>query len=213
MLSHRPSRQWFGEVMPGTWAPNVEGDGVDGKIAGVAAIHSHDPGFDENVFLGEVQRRFFTILTAWTGQRPELSQGVMAAQIWQQQKAQVDSYVAQQWKNQLDGLTFTSAIVAGAASENGYDTATVRINANSADFDVDAAGRMIRGDRQARDWTEDWIFQRPSTMSTAKGSRSAPNSCANCGAPLAAAEGICPYCKAPLGNGNFGWLLTRIDRI
>jgi len=25
---HRPSREWYGQVMPGSWAPNIDGDGV-----------------------------------------------------------------------------------------------------------------------------------------------------------------------------------------
>ena len=67
---HRPSRQWFGQVMPGSWAPSIDSDGIDGKRAGVAAIQAHDPAFDENVLLAQVQRLFFAVLTAWTGLKP-----------------------------------------------------------------------------------------------------------------------------------------------
>src|SRR2546427_8585877 len=86
---HRPSRQWYGQVMPGSWAPNVDSDGVDGKIGGVAAIRAHDPAFNENAFLAEFQRLFFAVLEAWTALKPALSQGVMASVIWEEQKAQL----------------------------------------------------------------------------------------------------------------------------
>ena len=199
--------------MPGSWAPNVEGDGVDGKIAGVAAIRAHDPAFEEDVFLGEVQRRFFAVLAAWTNQKPELSQGLVAAQLWEEQKAQIEGYAQQRWRNCLDRLSFTSAIVAGALSENGYDTVTVRINASSADYDVDAAGRVIHGDTRPWDWTEDWIFQRPSSLRTTAIGAGAASTCANCGAPLDSVQTVCPYCRAAVNTGSFGWLLTRIDRL
>ena len=80
---HRPSRRWYGQVMPGSWAPNIDSDGVDGKLSGVATVKAHDPAFDENVFLAQVQRLFFAVLEAWTALKPALSQGVLASLIWE----------------------------------------------------------------------------------------------------------------------------------
>jgi predicted lipid-binding transport protein (Tim44 family) len=210
---HRPSRQWYGQVMPGSWAPNVDGDGVDGKIAGVAAITAHDPAFDENVFLGQVQRLFFAVLEAWTALKPALSQGVMASLIWEEQKSQIAIYAQRRWRNILGPLTFTSAVIAGALSDS-FDTVTVRINANSADYDVDAGGSAIQGDPYPWDWTEDWIFQRPSTAVTGRPGTITSQLCPNCGASVNVdITSICPFCDAAVISGKFGWLLTRIDRV
>ena len=127
---HRPSRRWYGQVMPGSWAPNIDSDGVDGKLSGVAAVQAHDPAFDENVFLAQVQRLFFAVLEAWTALKPALSQGVMASLIWEEQQAQIAAYQQRGWHNVLPKLAFTSAVVAGALCGSGFDTITVRINAN-----------------------------------------------------------------------------------
>jgi hypothetical protein len=211
---HRSSRQWFGQVMPGSWAPNIDSDGVDGKLAGIAAVRAHDPAFDENVFLAQVQRLFFAVLEAWTALKPALSQGVMASLIWEEQKAQVAAYRQRGCRNVLNKLTFTSAVVAGANSVSGFDTVTVRINANSADYDVDAAGHVIRGDTQPWDWTEDWIFQRPSTLPSDTPGTITSQACPNCGASVNVdITSICPFCDAAVISGKFGWLLTRIDRV
>jgi len=211
---HRPSREWFGQVMPGSWAPNIDSDGVDGKLVGIAAIDGHDPGFDENVFLAQVQRLFFAVLEAWTALKPALSQGVMASLIWEQQKAQIGTYRTKGWRNALDGLSLTSAVVAGALSNSGFDTVTVRLNASSADYDLDAGARVISGDRNPWDWTEDWIFQRPSTMTTGQPGTITSQTCPNCGASVNVdITSICPFCDAAVISGKFGWLLTRIDRV
>ena len=211
---HRPSRHWYGQLMPGSWAPNVDSDGVDGKLAGVVAIQAHDPGFDENVFLAQVQRLFFGALEAWTELKPALSQGVMASLIWEEQKTQIAAYRERGWRNVLSKLTFTSAVVAGAVSDTGFDTVTVRINANSADYDVDAGGNVIRGDTQPWDWTEDWIFQRPSIAETGRPGTITSQACPNCGASVNVdITSICPFCDAAVISGKFGWLLTRIDRV
>jgi len=212
--SHRPSRAWYGQVMPGSWAPNIDADGVDGKLAGIAAIHQHDPAFDENVFLAQAQRLFFAVLEAWTALKPALSQGVMASVIWEQQKTQINAYRAKGWRNKLDGLGFTSAVIAGALSNSGFDTVTVRLNANSADYDLDAGSRVIHGDTNRWDWTEDWIFQRPSTTTTVQPGTITSQACPNCGASVNVdITSICPFCDAAVISGRFGWLLTRIDRV
>src|ERR1700694_6154895 len=126
--------------MPGSWAANVDSDGVDGKLGGLISTRAHDPAFDENVFLAQVQRLFFAVLEAWTALKPALSQGVMASLIWEEQKAQIAFYRERGWRNVLSVLTFTSAVVAGANSNSGFDTVTVGINANSVDSDLDAGG-------------------------------------------------------------------------
>lgn len=211
---HRPSRRWYGQVTSGSWAPNIDGDGVDGKVGGVAVIRGHDPAFDENVFLAQVQRLFFAVLEAWTSLKPALSQGVMAPVIWEEQKAQIATYRERGWRNVLGKLTFTSAVVAGALSDTGFDTVTVRINANSADYDIDAGGSVIRGDTDSWGWTEDWIFQRPSTAQTGRPGTITSQTCPNCGASVNVdITSICAFCDAAVISGKFGWQLTRIDRV
>jgi predicted lipid-binding transport protein (Tim44 family) len=211
---NRPSRAWFGAVHPGTYAPIVDSAGVDGKLAGIAAIHAHDAAFDEVVFLAQVQRLFFAVLEAWTAREPALSQGVMGSVIWEEQKAQIDSYRTGGWRNVLDQLRLISAIVAGAQTDGNVDTLTVRINASSADYDVDAGGQVIKGSTSPQSWTEDWIFQRPATLTTASPGTISSEQCPSCGARVTVdITTICPYCDAAVISGHFGWSLTRIERV
>ena len=138
----------------------------------------------------------------------------MASLIWEEQKAEITSYTQRGWRNVLDKLSFSSAVIAGALRDSGFDTVTVRINATSADYDLDAGGRVIRGDTDPWDWTEDWIFQRPSTLVTGQSGTITSQACPNCGASVNVdITSICPFCDAAVISGKFGWLLTRIDRI
>jgi hypothetical protein len=212
---HGPSRAWFGEVYPGTVAPVIDVEGFEGKLAGIKAVRAHDPAFNESAFLAAVERIFFGVLEAWTSLRPSLAQGVMATAIFQQLRTQVLGYQGQGRRNVLDGLRLISANVGGARSEGGMDTLTVRINAESTDYDVEAAsGRLIEGDKQPSEWTEDWIFQRPSNVATTSAGTVSAQSCSACGAPVTVdVTSICPFCGAAVVSGRFGWLLTRIDRV
>jgi predicted lipid-binding transport protein (Tim44 family) len=208
------ARQWFGQTFPGSDPPAVELSGWDGKAQGLRAIKAHDPGFDQGAFEAAVQRVFFAVLEAWTRLKPALSQGVMAPVIWEQQRAQVEEYRRRGRRNQLEGLTLTNALVVGAQSDPHFDTITVRMSARSADFELDAAGAVVGGYREMRDWTEDWVFQRPASAASAKGSGPVSQLCPNCGAPiLVDVTTICTFCGAPVISGRFQWLLTRIDRV
>ena len=212
---HGPSRAWFGQVYPGTVAPVIDVEGVEGKIGGVHAILAHDPFFSESAFLVAVERVFFAVLEAWTTLRPSLAQGVMAAAIFQQLQAQAADYRSRGLRNVLEGLRLLSANVAGARSEGGMDTLTVRINAESSDYDVESAsGRIVVGDQLLHEWTEDWIFQRPASVATATPGTVAAQSCPACGAAVTVdVTSICPFCGAAVVSGRFGWLLTRIERV
>ena len=70
------------------------------------------------------------------------------------------------------------------------------------------------GDADPWDWTEDWIFQRPSTAETGRPGTITSQACPNCGASVNVdITSICQYCDAAVISGKFGWLLTRIDRV
>src|SRR3954466_10779750 len=67
---------------------------VDGVQAGIGAIRQHDPGFDEARFVSDAERAFFTVQQAWTELKPDMSRRVMADNIWQQHRVQIDSYTS-----------------------------------------------------------------------------------------------------------------------
>ena len=72
----------------------------------------------------------------------------------------------------------------------------------------------MRGETYPWDWTEDWIFQRPSSLVTGVPGTITSERCPNCGASVNVdITSICPYCDAAVISGKFGWLLTRIDRV
>jgi hypothetical protein len=139
----------------------------------------------------------------------------MADGIWQQHRVQIDQYSAQHRRNLLDNLSIGNATVVTAHSDQTYDTITVRILAASADYDVDDSnGKVVRGNRNVEQWTEDWVYQRSSDATTKTGAGTMNQRCPNCGAPLDLdLSGVCSYCKAPVMSGKYDWVLTRIDQV
>lgn len=182
--------------------------------AGLEAITAHDPAFSESAFLSAAERAFFLVQKAWTEQRPELSRQVMADGVWLQHRDQIESQKATGTRNVLEGLAVASAAVRSASSDQSFDFVTVRFVAGCADYYVDSEGRFVRGDRQMRQWSEDWIFQRSSSATTRTDGGTLGSHCPNCGAPLDLDEaGTCSYCRALVMSGAYDWVLSRIEQV
>jgi predicted lipid-binding transport protein (Tim44 family) len=208
-LSGRP-----GWPLPGQQEGEPSQSSAVPSAAGIEAIHEHDPAFDENAFLASAERAFFLVQKAWSEQKPELSRQVMADGVWQQHRSQIEAQQAAGTRNLLDGLAVGSAQVLAATSDQSYDTITVRFLAASADYDVNQGGKIVRGDRQVRQWVEDWVFQRSSSATTRSGGGTLDQKCPNCGAPLDLdLGGVCQYCHAPVMSGKYDWVLSRIEQV
>jgi predicted lipid-binding transport protein (Tim44 family) len=203
-----------GATLPGTHEA-ATGGGAESVSAGLDTIKAHDPAFDQAAFIADVERSFFVVQQAWSERKPELSRRVMADGIWQQHRVQIEQYEAQHRRNVLDSLAVGNANVVAAHSDQTYDTVTVRIHAASADYDVDdQSGKVVRGNRNVSEWTEDWVYQRSSDATTKPGNGTLSAHCPNCGAPLDLdLAGVCSYCKAPIMSGKYDWVLTRIDQV
>jgi predicted lipid-binding transport protein (Tim44 family) len=185
--------------------------------AGIARIKAHDPAFNEDDFLSDVNRAFFTIQQAWTERKPELSRQVMHDGIWNQHKFQIDQYIAANKQNILENLAIQNTRIVAANSDESFDTIVVRFFASCADYDIDLSDEkheVLRGSRQIEDWAEDWVFQRSSKAVTKPNAGTMNKRCPNCGAPLDLdLAGVCKYCKAPVMSGEFDWVLTRIEQL
>jgi len=187
----------------------------DTVTEGLAAIHAHDPQFDETEFINQAQREFFIIEKAWSDCKPEESRRVMSDTLWDQHRAQIEQYVAKGQHNVLDNLALAGATIVNASSDSHHDRIQLRMHAACADYDVDnATNRITRGDRTVREWYEDWLFERSSKATTRPDGGTLAQHCPNCGAPLDVdLSGVCSYCKAPVMSGDYDWVLTRIDQV
>jgi predicted lipid-binding transport protein (Tim44 family) len=200
-----------GEIFTGAPAGSAP---VDDPEAGLAAIRARDPGFDRDVFLGQVQRTFFLVEQGWSQRNSDMSRQVMADGLWQQHRFQIESYRSGGKHNVLDGLSVASLTILAVHTDDNYDTITVRILASSADYDVNDAGKVIRGNRNVEQWAEDWTFQRAAGARTPAGGGTMTDKCPNCGAPLELDfSGVCKYCKALVSAGTYDWVLARIAQV
>lgn len=202
-----------GDVFPGT--ASSAGAGVAPVREGLAQIQNHDPAFDQDAFLEQVQKAFFVVQEAWSQRKPDMSRQVMADGIWQQHRMQIQGYIDENKRNVLSDLAVGDISIVAAHSDQTYDTITVRVLAACADYDVDdKTGKVVRGDKRVEQWQEDWTFQRSSDATTKPDGGTLSSKCPNCGAPLDVdIQGVCKYCRAPVMSGKYDWVLARISQV
>jgi inner membrane protein import complex subunit Tim44-like protein len=202
-----------GDVFPGT--ASSAGAGAAPVQEGLAQIQSHDPAFDQDAFLEQVQKAFFVVQEAWSERKPDMSRQVMADGIWQQHRMQIQGYIDENKRNVLSDLAVGDMSIIAAHSDQTYDTITVRVLAACADYDVDdKSGKVVRGDKRVEQWQEDWTFQRSSDATTKPNGGTLSSKCPNCGAPLDVdIQGVCKYCRAPVMSGKYDWVLARISQV
>jgi predicted lipid-binding transport protein (Tim44 family) len=200
-----------GDLFPGS---HPQASARNEVQAGLDAIVAHDPAFNQEELVDQIQQTFFLVQQAWTERKPELSRRVMADGLWQQHRTQIQGYLDNHTRNVLDGLAVGSVTIVGAHSDQRYDTITSRIIATSADYVVDERGKVKSGHKDLEPWEEDWTFQRSSQATTPEHGGTLAAKCPNCGAPLdLSLSGECRYCKAPVSSGRYDWVLARISQV
>jgi Tim44-like domain len=180
---------------------------------GLNAISVRDPNFNPQVFLDRAQTTFFALQNAWMQRNLEPARIYLSDGIYQRWKLQVDQMLAQHRRNVLENLVIGGCALAQIAGDPSIDSITVRIDASAADYDVDDLGKIVRGDRRPRPFTEYWTFVRSRAARTRSGDGAQITQCPNCGAPISVNEsGMCAYCKATVTTGQFGWVLDNITQ-
>ena len=190
--------------------PPIDRDSV---AQGLAALQSRDPNFNPQLFLDRAQTTFFALQNAWMQRKLDPARIYLSDGIYQRWKLQVDQMLAQHKRDVLENLVIGGCAIARVGGDANVDTITVRIDASAADYDVDDSGKIVRGDRTPRPFTEYWTFVRSQAARTRAGEGAQITQCPNCGAPVQINEsGTCAYCKATVTTGQFGWVLDNITQ-
>ena len=180
---------------------------------GIANLHAADPAFDLAAFRTRVATAFLALQDAWCRQDLDKGRAFMSPGAYFAWRAQLETMAAEGRRNVMESLQVSDVSLTRVVHGRVYDDLTVRITAACADFEVDAAGHIVFGDRTVRPFQEEWTFQRSVGVATANKPGTLENTCPNCGAPIALTQiGQCRYCKAAVTSGRFDWVLSHIEQ-
>ncbi len=181
--------------------------------AGIASLIATDAAFKWETFAARVTTGFQTLQSAWCDQNLEAGRGFLSPGAYFAWRAQLETLAAEGRRNVMENLTVRAIQPVRVIHGRVYDDLTVRIVAESSDYEVDPTGKIVFGDRSVRPFAEEWTFQRSVGVATSEKAGTLENTCPNCGAPLALTQiGECRYCKAAVTSGRFDWVVSRIEQ-
>lgn len=215
----RPELHLGGGVEPGTRNPTR----TDPDLAvQLRALQTRHPDFAWADFTRTVEAIFLKLQEAWSDQRWELARPYETDALFQTHRFWMERYRTQGLRNRLEQVQVRRIEPVKLGQDAFYEAITVRIYASMLDWTEETgasggtAGKVVGGsNREARVFSEYWTFiRRIGGKADPDGGGWSAESCPSCGAPLDKVNqaGVCGYCEAKITNGDFDWVLTRIEQ-
>ncbi len=184
----------------------------------IRILSEADPDFDPDLFYARVNTAFNRLQQGWSNQdisaiRPFASDGIV-----ERFTLQIQDQKDRGIRNVVDSVSITQNILIGASITPVFLTATVSVTASAVDYDVDASGKIVRGNsRFADSFTELWTFvRRPGPGLDPAKPGLLEGHCPNCGVLIddQGAQSLkCTSCGSLLTAGSHDWVLAEISQV
>jgi predicted lipid-binding transport protein (Tim44 family) len=170
-----------------------------------------NPDYHEEELTKRVQYIFVELQAAWSSLQWERARPFVSDSLFQMLNYWISEYRRQHLRNVLEDVHIETIEPVKVVLDAFHDALTFRVFASMRDYTVDEKGAVVCGDRSTpRRFSEYWTFIRRRGR---KGPTHGNANCPNCGAPLNInMAGVCTYCNSKLTNGDFDWVLSRIEQ-
>jgi ribosomal protein L24E len=172
----------------------------------------NNPEFSWGEFQARARVIFDELQAAWSTLNWERARPHETDNIFQMHQYWIEAYRRQQLRNIIESCAITSMQPVKVQQDAFYQSITLRIWAQGADYTIDASGNVVAGSRKKlRKWSEYWTFIR--NRNAKSGPAHTDLNCPNCGSPLKVnASGICEFCGGKITSGEFDWVLSKIEQ-
>ena len=181
--------------------------------AEIMKIKVTDPGFNEQVFKDKAQNAFYKLQEGWEKQDLSIMRPFVSDSVLSRFTNQLSDMKSRGEKNIIENMVIGDMNISDVKSDTSFNYITVQINASSADYTVNNEGKLVKGSKDIRGFTEHWVFLRTIGVKTDTNKQLKDNKCPNCGAALQVnATGKCEYCGAVVTSGQYDWVLSEIKQ-
>lgn len=181
---------------------------------GLAAIQQSDPAFDQARFLDRVGTAFVRLQDAWSAQDLNPVRHFVSDAVHERFSLQLAEMGQRGVRNIMENVSVESATIAQVDVEDQFQTITVLIQAVAADYELDAADKLVFGSKRPEEFSEYWSFIRRPGATSKAGEGLMEGHCPNCGAALQVNQSAqCEFCGAKLRSGQYDWVLTEITQV
>ncbi|MFL5243521.1 MAG: Tim44 domain-containing protein [Gemmataceae bacterium] len=170
-----------------------------------------NPGFSWTQMQERIRHIFLEIQAAWSELKWDRARPYVSDSLFQMQMYWITEYKRQRLRNVLTDVRIDKIQPVKVALDAFHDALTFRIFVQMIDYTADEQGKVLSGDKNSpRSFSEYWTFiRRRGAKTPDKGNANCPN----CGAALKVnMAGVCEYCQGKITNGDFDWVLSRIEQ-
>lgn len=177
----------------------------------MTAITSDDPAVTFDAVRARLGLIYDKLNEGWNAQDMKLARGLTTVALRDYMDYWIAEYRRQGLHNRLANARIEYVHLAKVIRDRHFDAITVRVGAVGNDYTVDRGGSVVGGSKtDPRFYTEYWTLLRSSSR---RGPVTLTPSCPNCGAALAIDDvGKCTHCEAMVENGQFDWILSKIEQ-
>lgn len=180
----------------------------------LADLRSRDPNFSEDMFISRVNNMFIQLQEAWQAKDWKKVRPFESDELFNTHARQLQEFIDSRTTNVVDEIAVLRTEIADYHDNGSTETIDVYMRVRLKDYIVnDETGKVIEGDpKQEITMEYELAMNRRKGVVTRIGNSTTVTTCPNCGANVSInASGECEYCNSVVSNGDFDWVLTRLD--
>jgi hypothetical protein len=175
------------------------------------AVAAADPDFDPDAFLERVATLYPHLLLALRDLSSDLGRVAIDPALRRDLGAMETARRRAGRRAVVESVSVSGVAVWSAGHQGARYAITVDFSGVAVTYELDAAGRLVGGDRSPRSIRDRWTFTRPVGVGSSKHGGVLAEVCPSCGASIAMNEsGRCQHCRAEVILGNRDWVLSEV---
>lgn len=182
----------------------------------LAAIHSIDPAFSRDAFIGWAKEVFVILQQAWTARDWNPIRPFEKEELFRLHEAQLNEYIRLGRINIIERISVNQAYLHFYRRDAQYEYLTVYMAVRMGDYIIDEHTRAVLKGDPNREYSMHYLltFTRRLGITTKEARGAACTYCPNCGAPMHITHaGQCEYCGSDITTGDFDWVLSNLDSV
>ncbi|MFR9207515.1 MAG: TIM44-like domain-containing protein [Lachnospiraceae bacterium] len=181
----------------------------------ISELLKKDPAFSEAEFLDRIGNMYVQMQNAWQNKQWEPMRALMTDNLYNQFNRQLNDLINRGYTNYIEKICVMDSSIVKYAQDEKNDILTVQLTARIIDYTVDAAGKLISGNRNMEKFlTYEWTLTRDKSAVTISKEGTQTVSCPNCGAPVDINKSAkCDYCGTIVTINSADWVISSIRGI
>lgn len=180
----------------------------------LAELRERDPDFSEDLFISRINNMFIQLQEAWQAKDWKKVRPFESDELFNQHARQLQELIDSHTTNVVDDIGILRTEISDYHDNGATESLDVYMRCRYKDYIVDDnTGEVVEGDPDREYFMEyELVMSRKKGVTTRLAQNTVVSTCPNCGANVSInASGECEYCNSVVSNGDFDWVLTRMD--